>query len=246
MKGKTAIVTGGGKGIGKYICLALAKQGANIVINYSSSEAGAKQTAQECESLGVKCVLVKADVSKQEDCQNIIKTAVDEFKTVDILVNNAGITKDGLLVRMTEQDFDDVMNVNLKGTFNMMQAAARPMMKQRSGRIINMSSIVGLIGNAGQTNYCASKAGIIGLTKSFAREIASRGVTVNAIAPGFITTDMTDALPQELKAKMLEQIPLGSLGTCEDIAHTAVFLASEGAKYITGQTLSVDGGMSMR
>ncbi len=246
MKGQTAIVTGGAKGIGKAICLALANAGVNLVINYQSSESAAQDTKAECETLGVKCILVKANVAIPAECQNIVKAATDEFKTVDILVNNAGITKDNLLVRLTEQDFDDVINVNLKGTFNMMQAVARPMMKQRNGRIINMSSIVGLVGNAGQTNYCASKAGIIGMTKSFAKEIASRGVTVNAIAPGFIKTDMTDKLPEELKKKMLEQIPLNCLGECEDIANTVVFLAGECARYITGQTLSVDGGMSMR
>ncbi len=246
MKGKTAVVTGGGKGIGKGICLAFAKQGANLVINYSGSESAAIDTKTECEQFGVKCITVKADVSKTDECQSLVKQAIDEFKTIDILVNNAGITKDNLIMRMSDEEFDDVIRVNLKGTFNMIKAVSRQMMKQRNGRIINIASVVGLMGNAGQANYSASKAGIIGLTKTFAREIASRNVTVNAIAPGFIVSDMTNNLPDDIKQKMLDTIPLKSFGTAEDVANAAVFLASEQSKYITGQTLSVDGGMTMR
>ncbi len=246
MIGKTAIVTGGGKGIGKSICLAFAKQGVNLVINYSGSEQAAHETKLECEQFGVKCITVRANVSKSEECQELVKQAIDKFETIDILVNNAGITKDNLLMRMSEDEFNDVIDVNLKGTFNMMKSVSRQMMKQRNGRIINIASVVGLMGNAGQANYCASKAGIIGLTKTFAREIASRNVTVNAIAPGFIMSDMTNSLPDDIKQKMLDTIPLKSFGTGEDVAHTAVFLSSEQSKYITGQTLSVDGGMTMR
>ncbi len=246
MKNKTAIVTGGGKGIGRAVCLALAKQGVNLIINYASSESAAEQTANECKEMGVLAITVKADVSKADDCKLLADTAVKEFGSIDILVNNAGITKDNLLMRMSEEDFDAVIDINLKGAFNMTKAVTRTMMKQRSGRIINMSSVVGLLGNAGQTNYCASKAGLIGMTKAFAKEIASRNVTVNAIAPGFIISDMTDSLSDEIKDKMKEQIPLSDFGTGADIAAAVVFLASEGARYITGQTLSVDGGMSMR
>ncbi len=246
MKNKTAIVTGGGKGIGRAVCLALAKEGVNLIINYASSESAAAQTAQECKEMGVCAITVKADVSKPDDCRLLADTATKEFGSIDILVNNAGITKDNLLMRMSEEDFDAVIDINLKGAFNMTKAVTRTMMKQRSGRIINMSSVVGLLGNAGQTNYCASKAGLIGMTKAFAKEIASRNVTVNAIAPGFIISDMTDSLSDEIKDKMKEQIPLSDFGTGADIAAAVVFLASEGARYITGQTLSVDGGMSMR
>ncbi len=245
MENKTIIVTGGAKGIGKGICLAFAKEGANLVINYNGSEEAAKQTATECEQLGAKCVIIKADISKKDDCQQLVKAATDNFKTVDVLVNNAGITKDNLLMRMSEEEFDDVISINLKGSFNMMQAVCRPMMKQRKGKIINISSVVGLIGNAGQTNYCASKAGVIGMTKSAARELAARNITVNAIAPGFIETDMTLVLPEEIKEKVKEQIPLSTVGSCEDVANAVVFLASEKANYITGQTLAIDGGMSM-
>ncbi len=246
MKNKTAIVTGGGKGIGRAVCLALAKNGVNLVINYASSESAAAQTAKECIEMGVLAVTVKADVSKPDDCKLLADTAIKEFGSIDILVNNAGITRDNLLMRMPLEDFDAVIDINLKGAFNMTKAVTRTMMKQRSGRIINMSSVVGLLGNAGQTNYCASKAGLIGMTKAFAKEIASRNVTVNAIAPGFIISDMTDSLSDEIKDKMKEQIPLSDFGTGADIAAAVVFLASEGARYITGQTLSVDGGMSMR
>ncbi len=245
MLNKTAIVTGGGKGIGKAVCLELAKKGANVVINYSRSKDAAEETAKECEAFGVKTLLVKADVSSYGDCQKLIEETVKEFKTIDILVNNAGITKDGLLMKMTPEDFDAVIDVNLKGTFNMMQSVSRTMIKQKAGKIINMASVVALLGNAGQVNYCASKAGVIGMTKSFAREVAARNINVNAVAPGFITTDMTATLPEEVKTKMLSQIPLNKFGQSEDVAKVVSFLASEDSKYLTGQVLSVDGGMHM-
>ncbi len=245
MRGKTAIVTGGAKGIGKAICIALAKEGANIILNYNSSESDAKNTANECETHGVKCILAKGDVSNAEDCKKIVEMAIKEFKSVDILINNAGINKDNLLMRMSDDEFNDVININLKGTFNMLRAVSRPMMKQRGGKIVNISSVVGIMGNAGQANYSASKAGIIGLTKSCARELAPRNINVNVIAPGFILTDMTQNLSEEIKNTAKTQIPLSAFGTGEDIANAAVFLASDKANYITGQTLSIDGGMSM-
>ncbi len=245
MLNKTAIVTGAGKGIGKAVCLELAQKGANIVINYSRSKQAAEETAKECEAFGVKTLLIQADVSKYEDCQKIIEETVKEFKTVDILVNNAGITKDGLLMKMTPEDFDAVIDVNLKGTFNMMQSVSRTMIKQKSGKIINMASVVALLGNAGQVNYCASKAGVIGMTKSFAREVAARNINVNAVAPGFISTDMTAELSDDIKTKMLSQIPLNKFGTPSDVAKVVSFLASDDSKYLTGQVLSVDGGMYM-
>ncbi len=245
MLNKTAIITGAGKGIGKAVCLELAKKGANIVINYSRSKQAAEETAKECEAFGVKTLLIQADVSKYEDCQKIAEETIKEFKTIDILVNNAGITKDGLLMKMTPEDFDAVIDVNLKGTFNMMQSVSRTMIKQKSGKIINMASVVALLGNAGQVNYCASKAGVIGMTKAFAREVAARNINVNAIAPGFISTDMTAELSEDIKTKMLSQIPLNKFGEPSDVARVVGFLASEDSKYLTGQVLSVDGGMHM-
>ncbi len=246
MKGQTAIVTGGGKGIGKAICIALAKEGVNVVINYSSSSAGAEETAETCRAFGVTALTVKGNVANFDECQNIVKTATDEFKRVDILVNNAGITKDGLLMKMSPEDYNAVIDVNLKGTFNMMQSVSRLMLKQKSGRVINIASVVALIGNAGQVNYCASKAGVIGMTKAFAREVGSRSITVNAVAPGFIETDMTHELPENVKTAMMAQIPQNRFGTADDVADAVVFLASDKAKYITGQTISVDGGMCMQ
>ncbi|MDE6182350.1 MAG: 3-oxoacyl-[acyl-carrier-protein] reductase [Eubacteriales bacterium] len=241
LKDKTVIVTGGAKGIGKAIAIAFAKEGANIVLNYRSSSP--EEVVKEIESLGVKCLTVQADVSNFEQAQKLIEKAVEEFKTIDILINNAGITKDNLLMRMSEEDFDSVINTNLKGAFNMIKHASKVMLKQKSGNIINMSSVVGLTGNIGQVNYSASKAGMIGMTFSTARELASRGITCNAIAPGFITTDMTDVLSDNIKESVLNTIPLKRFGTTEEVANTAVFLAKN--KYITGQVIAVDGGMVM-
>jgi 3-oxoacyl-[acyl-carrier protein] reductase len=244
LTGKTALVTGGSRGIGRAICLELAARGANVALCYAGNEAAARETQEAIEALGVKAVSVKADVSRPEECEAAFQAAEETLGPVDILVNNAGITRDGLLLRMKEEDLDRVLEVNLKGTFHCMKLAARGMSRRRWGRIINMSSVVGLHGNAGQVNYAASKAGVIGMTKSLAKELGSRGVTVNAIAPGFIDTDMTAVLPQEVREKLLASIPLGRLGRPEDIARTAAFLAGPGGDYITGQVISVDGGMA--
>lgn len=241
LQGKTAVVTGAAKGIGKAIALAFAKEGCNIVLNYHSSLDD--ETVQEIEACGVTCMPVQGDVSDFAFAADMMKKVKKELGSVDILVNNAGITKDMLLMRMTEEQFDSVIQTNLKGTFNMIRHASSIMLKQRSGAIINMSSVVGVMGNVGQANYAASKAGIIGLTKSTAKELAARGVTCNAIAPGFVETDMTAALSEDLQKQMLETIPLKRYGQVDDIAQAAVFLAKN--TYITGQVLLVDGGMCM-
>ncbi|MCJ7854729.1 3-oxoacyl-[acyl-carrier-protein] reductase [Lachnospiraceae bacterium NSJ-143] len=241
LNGKTAIITGAAKGIGRAIALAFAEKGCNIVLNYRSSVS--EELVKEIEGCGVKCLAVKADISNFGEAENLIKTAKAEFGSVDVLVNNAGITRDGLLMRMSEKDFDDVISTNLKGAFNTIRHASGIMLKQRSGAIINISSVVGLMGNAGQANYAASKAGIIGLTKSAARELASRGITVNAVAPGFISTDMTGVLNDDLQKKMIDSIPLKKAGSPEDVAAAVIFLAEN--RYITGQVLDVDGGMVM-
>lgn len=241
LQGKTAVVTGAAKGIGKAIALAFAKEGCNIVLNYHSSLDD--ETVQEIEACGVTCMPVQGDVSDFAFAADMMKKVKKELGSVDILVNNAGITKDMLLMRMTEEQFDIVIQTNLKGTFNMIRHASSIMLKQRSGAIINMSSVVGVMGNVGQANYAASKAGIIGLTKSTAKELAARGVTCNAIAPGFVETDMTAALSEDLQKQMLETIPLKRYGQVDDIAQAAVFLAKN--TYITGQVLHVDGGMCM-
>lgn len=241
LKEKTVIVTGGAKGIGKAIAIAFAKEGANIVLNYRSTSP--EDVVKEIESFGVKCLTVQADIGDFEQAKQLVDKAVEEFKTIDILVNNAGITKDNLLLKMSENDFDMVINTNLKGAFNMIKHTSKIMLKQKSGSIINMSSVVGVTGNIGQVNYSASKAGIIGMTFSTARELASRGITCNAIAPGFIKTDMTDVLSDSIKENILNTIPLKRLGTTDEIASTAVFLAKN--KYITGQVITVDGGMVM-
>lgn len=241
LQGKTAVVTGAAKGIGKAIALAFAKEGCNIVLNYHSSLDD--ETVQEIEACGVTCMPVQGDVSDFAFAADMMKKVKKEPGSVDILVNNAGITKDMLLMRMTEEQFDSVIQTNLKGTFNMIRHASSIMLKQRSGAIINMSSVVGVMGNVGQANYAASKAGIIGLTKSTAKELAARGVTCNAIAPGFVETDMTAALSEDLQKQMLETIPLKRYGQVDDIAQAAVFLAKN--TYITGQVLHVDGGMCM-
>ncbi|KXZ39627.1 3-oxoacyl-[acyl-carrier-protein] reductase [Alkalithermobacter thermoalcaliphilus JW-YL-7 = DSM 7308] len=245
LNGKVALVTGGSRGIGKAIAIKLASLGANVVINYTSKEEEALNTQEEINSYGVKSLIVKCDVSKYDDVQNMIDKVIDTFGRIDILVNNAGITKDGLLMRMKEEDFDSVISVNLKGVFNCTKAVTKPMMKQRSGKIINMSSVVGVMGNVGQSNYCASKAGVIGFTKATAKELASRNINVNAIAPGFIDTDMTRVLKEEVKEAMIRNIPLGRYGSTEDIANLVVFLSSSMSDYITGQVIHVDGGMVM-
>lgn len=242
---KTAVVTGGSRGIGRAICLKLAERGANVVVNYSGSEQKALEVVKEIQGLGVKAIAVQANVASAEQVEALMKQALETFGSIDILVNNAGITRDNLLMRMKEAEWDDVIDTNLKGVFLCTKAVTRQMMKQRAGRIINISSIVGVAGNPGQANYVAAKAGVIGLTKTTAQELASRNILVNAIAPGFITTEMTDALPEDIKEAMLKQIPLAKLGAPEDIANVAVFLASDASKYITGQTIHVDGGLVM-
>lgn len=242
---QTAIVTGGSRGIGRAVAVRLAKDGMNLVINYRGNSAAAEETERLCRELGAEVLLVQGDVSRAEDCEKLAAQAKEAFGRVDVLVNNAGITRDGLLARMTEEDFRAALDVNLVGPWNMMKAVNRIMMKQRYGRIVNLSSVTGLMGNMGQTNYAAAKAGILGMTKSYAREVASRGITVNAVAPGFIDTDMTEAMPEGAKDKIITGIPMGRTGKPEDVAEAVAFLASEQAGYITGEVLRVDGGMAM-
>ncbi|MGO0061780.1 3-oxoacyl-[acyl-carrier-protein] reductase [Brevibacillus fluminis] len=245
LTGKVALVTGASRGIGRAIALKLAADGCNVVVNYAGSESAAAETVAKIKELGREAIMVKANVSSADEVNDMFKAALDTFGQIDILVNNAGITRDNLMMRMKEEEWDDVIDTNLKGVFNCIKAATRPMMKQRSGRIINITSVVGVLGNAGQANYVAAKAGVIGLTKTAARELASRGITVNAVAPGFIATDMTDVLPEDVKANLLTQIPLARLGQADEIANVVHFLASDAAAYMTGQTLHVDGGMYM-
>ncbi|WP_066252676.1 3-oxoacyl-[acyl-carrier-protein] reductase [Neobacillus drentensis] len=245
LEGKSALVTGASRGIGREIALELARQGANVAVNFSGSEAKANEVVDEIKALGREAFAVKCDVSNSEEVAAMVKGTIDTFGKLDILVNNAGITKDNLLMRMKEEEWDDVININLKGVFLCTKAVTRQMMKQRVGRIINIASVVGVSGNPGQANYVAAKAGVIGLTKTTAKELASRNITVNAIAPGFITTDMTDKLPEEVKTEMLKQIPLARLGEPKDIAKMTAFLASDDSSYITGQTLHINGGMVM-
>lgn len=242
---KCAVVTGASRGIGRAIALELASQGAKVVVNYSGSEQKALDVVAEIVENGGEAIAVQANISDNDSVQALMKKAVDTYGSLDILVNNAGITRDNLLMRMKEDEWDDVINTNLKGVFLCTKAVTRQMMKQRAGRIINISSIVGVAGNPGQANYVAAKAGVIGLTKTTAQELASRNILVNAIAPGFITTEMTDGLPEELKEAMLKQIPLAKLGQPEDVAKAVAFFASSNANYITGQTLHIDGGMVM-
>ena len=242
---KTAVVTGGSRGLGRAICLELARGGANVVFCYAGNEAAANETAAACESLGAKAVALRCDVSKEDEVKALMDAALKTFGRIDILVNNAGITRDNLLMLMKPEDFDAVISANLKGTFLCMKAAARQMVKQRYGRIVNLSSVVALRGNAGQTNYAASKAGLIGLTKSLARELAARNVTVNAVAPGFIDTDMTAVLPEAVRTGMTQGIPAGHAGQPEDVAQAVAFFAAEQSSYLTGQVLCVDGGMAM-
>jgi len=245
LKGKVALVTGGSRGIGKAIALSLAKNGANVVVNYSGNEEAAQKVVEEITALGVKAIAYKANVSSSDEVAALVKNTVDEFGSIDILVNNAGITRDGLLLRMKDADWDAVIDTNLKGVFNCIKAAAKFMTRQRNGRIINISSVVGQIGNPGQMNYVAAKAGVLGLTKTAAKELASRNITVNAIAPGFIETDMTNELNEQIRNSMLTNIPLQSFGQPEDIANAVVFLATDASRYITGQTINVDGGLVM-
>ncbi len=245
LEGKVAVVTGASRGIGRETALELARMGADIVANCSRESDEIKSLAAEIEGIGRRFTYVIANVAVMDQAKKLIDTAVSEFGRVDILVNNAGITKDGLLLKMSEADFDAVIDVNLKGVFNTIKVITPILLKQRSGKIINMTSVVALMGNAGQANYCASKAGIIGLTKATARELGSRGITVNAIAPGFINTQMTDGLPDAVKDTYKKQIPLGRFGEVSDIAKTVGFLASDAANYITGQVISVNGGLYM-
>lgn len=245
LKDKVAVVTGGTRGIGRAIAIKLADEGANIVINYRSSDKEAEELKTILEEKGAKVLTVKCDISNFEDSKNLLDKCKEEFGKIDILVNNAGITKDTLIMRMKEEDFDNVIDVNLKGTFNCAKHASAIMLKQKFGKIINMTSVVGIAGNAGQVNYAASKAGVIGLTKSLAKELGSRGITVNAVAPGFINTDMTASLSEKVKEEASKNIPLKKLGNPEDVANLVGFLASDAANYITGQVINVDGGMVM-
>lgn len=242
---RAALVTGGGRGIGRAVCLALAAQGYDVAVNYAASSAAAEKTAEDCRAYGVQAVTLQADVTDPAACQTLVDTAAKTFGRLDVLVNNAGVTADKLILRMQEEDFDKVINANLKGSFFCCKAACKLMMRQRYGRIVNISSVVGLHGNAGQANYAASKAGLIGMTKSLAKEFAARNVTVNAVAPGFIGTDMTDAMPEAAKQAAMAGIPAGRIGAAEEVANAVAFLAGEGASYITGQVLCVDGGMGM-
>lgn len=244
LEGKTAIVTGGGRGIGRAISVKLAQEGANVVICDIVINEAAEETIKLIEEQGVKAAAFQANVTVPEDCDKLFKQAVEQFGQVDILVNNAGVTRDNLIMKMKEEEFDLVIATNLKGTYNMMKAATRPMMKARYGRIVNISSVVGVYGNAGQVNYSASKAGVIGMTKSIAKELGSRGITCNAVAPGYIETDMTKVLPEEVKAAMVKNIALGRAGQPEDVAKVVAFLASDEAAYVTGQVIECAGGMS--
>ncbi|MDW3863920.1 3-oxoacyl-[acyl-carrier-protein] reductase [Staphylococcus saprophyticus] len=242
---KSALVTGASRGIGRSIAIQLAEEGYKVAVNYAGNKEKADAVVEEIKAKGVEAFAIQANVANGDEVKVMIKEVVSQFGSVDVLVNNAGITRDNLLMRMKEQEWDDVIDTNLKGVFNCIQKVTPQMLRQKSGSIINLSSVVGAVGNPGQANYVATKAGVIGLTKSAARELASRNITVNAVAPGFIVSDMTDALSEELKAQMLEQIPLAKFGEDSDIANTVAFLASEKAKYITGQTIHVNGGMYM-
>ena len=244
--GRVAIVTGGGRGIGRAIAARLAGEGAQLAISYRRDDAAAEESAQKVRKAGVRCELFKGDISSPGDVEALFEGVNDAFGRVDILVNNAGTTRDNLLVRMKEEEFDEVLRTNLKGTYLCTRAALRPMVRARWGRVVNVSSVVGLVGNAGQANYAASKAGIIGFTKSVAREVAQRGITINAVAPGYVETELTGSLPENVKERIREQVPVGRFGEVEEVAEVVAFLVGEGAGYITGQTIAVDGGMTMQ
>ena len=245
MERKVALITGGSRGIGKKIAEEFAKHGYDLVINYVSDNTNLEELENDFKSLGAKALFVKTDVTNFEDCSNMVNKAIEEYGRIDVLVNNAGITKDSLLIRMKEEDFDKVININLKGTFNVTKNVVPFMIKQKEGKIINISSVVGVVGNAGQANYSASKAGIIGFTKTLAKELASRNIRVNAVAPGFIQTDMTSVLKDSVKENINNQIPLKRMGTAEEVANVVYFLADDVSSYITGQVINVDGGMVM-
>jgi 3-oxoacyl-[acyl-carrier protein] reductase len=245
LKDKVALVTGGSRGIGRAIAIALASCGATVVVNYKGNQAAAEQTVHAIAANDGQALMLQADISQAAEVEQLIKSVLERYSRIDILVNNAGITRDTLLLRMKEDDFDAVIDTNLRGVYLCTKAVLRPMTKARSGRIINITSVVGLLGNAGQSNYAAAKAGIIGFTKSTAREMASRAITVNAVAPGYIETELTSTLSEQIRTAILENIPLGRMGTPEDVANLVCFLASDAAAYITGQTITVDGGMVM-
>ena len=245
LQGKCALVTGGSRGIGRAVCLELARQGARVAVNYAGNAAAAEETVKACQDLGAEAFAIQADVADAAACDAMVKEVLARFGRVDILVNNAGITRDNLLMKMSEEDFDAVINTNLKGAFNCIKQISRQMLKQKSGRIVNISSVSGVMGNAGQVNYSASKAGVIGMTKAVARELASRGITCNAVAPGFIVTEMTDVLADSVKEAVTGQIPMKKFGETKDVANLVAFLASDEAAYITGQVICVDGGMAM-
>jgi 3-oxoacyl-[acyl-carrier protein] reductase len=244
--GRVAVVTGGGRGIGRAVAVRFAEEGANVTISYRSNDASAEEVAEEVRAAGAQCEIFKGDVSSPEDVDALFRGVRDSFGQVDILVNNAGLTRDNLMMRMKESEFDEVLSTNLKGTYLCTRAALRPMIRARWGRIVNVSSVVGLVGNAGQANYAASKAGIIGFTKSVAREVAQRGITANVVAPGYVETELTRSLPDDVKDQIKGQVPAGRFGEAEEVAEVVAFLAGEGAGYVTGQTVAVDGGMTMQ